>query len=74
MKNNEVSGKHNNGANVLLFPFPTSGHIIPLLDLANHLINHNLNITILVTKPFILPLLDPIRAIRSSNSIQTLVL
>ncbi|KAF3664079.1 hypothetical protein FXO38_10311 [Capsicum annuum] len=70
----EFSGNHNSGAHVFLFPFPTSGHIIPLLDLANHLINHNVNLTILVTTPLILPLLEPIRATHSSNSIQTLVL
>ncbi|XP_009590717.1 UDP-glycosyltransferase 89B2-like [Nicotiana tomentosiformis] len=61
------------GAQVLLFPFPTAGHIIPLLDLANHLINHHLKLTILVT-PQNLPLLEPIRAIHPSDSIQTLCL
>lgn len=69
----EFSGDNNGGAHVLLFPFPTSGHIIPLLDLANHLINHRLKLTILVTPPN-LPLLEPIRAIHPSDSIQTLVL
>lgn len=69
----EFSGDYNGGAHVLLFPFPTSGHIIPLLDLVNHLINHGLKLTILVT-PLLLPLIEPIRAIHPSDSIQTLVL
>ncbi|MCD7447900.1 hypothetical protein HAX54_035831 [Datura stramonium] len=69
----EFSGDNNGGTHVLLFPFPTSGHIIPLLDLANHLINHRLKLTILVTPPN-LPLLKSFRAIHPSDSIQTLVL
>ncbi|KAH0709780.1 hypothetical protein KY290_011188 [Solanum tuberosum] len=70
----EFSGDNNGGgAHILLFPYPTSGHIIPLLDLANHLINHGLKLTILVT-PLNLPLIEPIQAIHPSNSIQTLIL
>ncbi|XP_055802572.1 flavonol 3-O-glucosyltransferase UGT89B1-like [Solanum dulcamara] len=69
----EFSGDNNSGTHVLLFPFPTSGHIIPLLDLANHLINHSLKLTILVT-PLVLPLIEPIQEIHPSDSIQTLVL
>ncbi|GAA0167016.1 glycosyltransferase [Lithospermum erythrorhizon] len=62
-----------NGAHILLFPFPTSGHIIPILDLANQLLYRGLTITILVT-PENLKLLDPLVSTHSSNTLHTLVI
>ncbi|CDO98534.1 unnamed protein product [Coffea canephora] len=63
----------NQSPHVLLFPYPTAGHVIPLLDLANLLLTKGLTITILVTPPN-LPLLDPLLSTHPSTSIQRLVL
>ncbi|XP_057958100.1 UDP-glycosyltransferase 89B2-like [Malania oleifera] len=60
------------GAHVLLCPFPASGHIIPLLDLARHLLIRGLTLTIWVT-PANLPLLQPLLSSHPS-SLQPLVL
>ncbi|XP_062159017.1 UDP-glycosyltransferase 89B2-like [Alnus glutinosa] len=43
---------------VLAYPYPTAGHIIPLLDLTRELLTRGLTVTVLVT-PNNLPLLDP---------------
>ncbi|KAJ7956524.1 UDP-glycosyltransferase [Quillaja saponaria] len=58
---------------ILIYPFPTSGHIIPFLDLTNQLLTRSgLYVTVLVT-PQNLPLLDPLLAAHPS-SLQSLVL
>eukprot|EP00262_Sarcandra_glabra_P010507 TRINITY_DN2579_c0_g1_i1.p1 TRINITY_DN2579_c0_g1~~TRINITY_DN2579_c0_g1_i1.p1 ORF type:complete len:476 (+),score=29.59 TRINITY_DN2579_c0_g1_i1:61-1488(+) len=60
-----------NGAHILVFPFPAQGHMIPLLDLTHQLAARGLTITILVT-PKNLPLLHPL--LTHNPTIQTLVL
>ncbi|XP_047317605.1 flavonol 3-O-glucosyltransferase UGT89B1-like [Impatiens glandulifera] len=60
-------------AHILVFPFPSPGHIIPLLDLIRQLLNHGLTITVLVTPSF-LSLLDPLISSTSSLQFHTLVL
>ncbi|XP_052179289.1 flavonol 3-O-glucosyltransferase UGT89B1-like [Diospyros lotus] len=61
-------------AHVLLCPFPTSGHIIPMLDMASLLLSRGLKLTVLVT-PTLLHLLDPVISRHaSSGSVQPLVL
>ncbi|KAB1212781.1 UDP-glycosyltransferase 89B1 [Morella rubra] len=37
------------GVHILVYPYPTSGHIIPLLDLTQRLLSRDLTVTILVT-------------------------
>ncbi|XP_073139970.1 UDP-glycosyltransferase 89B2 [Henckelia pumila] len=37
------------GAHILVFPYPAQGHMIPLLDFTHHLATRGLTITILVT-------------------------
>lgn len=59
------------GVNILVFPYPAQGHMIPLLDLTHQLAIRGLTITILVT-PRNLPLLNPL--LSSHPSINTLVL
>ena len=61
------------GAHILVYPFPTSGHIIPLLDLTNRLLTLGLNVTVLITQNN-LPLLDSLNANHPSTSLQSLVL
>ncbi|WJX88092.1 hypothetical protein P8452_70214 [Trifolium repens] len=34
---------------LIAYPFPTSGHIIPLIDLTKNLITRNINVTVLLT-------------------------
>ena len=58
-------------AHVLLCPFPASGHIIPILDLATRLLSHGLNVTVLVT-PSNLPLIDSLLS-KYPSSFQSLV-
>ncbi|KAK9996307.1 hypothetical protein SO802_020993 [Lithocarpus litseifolius] len=58
-------------AHLLIFPYPTQGHMIPLLDLAHQLLLHNFTITILIT-PKNLHLLNSILSIHAS--IKTLIL
>eukprot|EP00262_Sarcandra_glabra_P010513 TRINITY_DN2579_c0_g3_i1.p1 TRINITY_DN2579_c0_g3~~TRINITY_DN2579_c0_g3_i1.p1 ORF type:complete len:482 (+),score=38.01 TRINITY_DN2579_c0_g3_i1:61-1506(+) len=60
-----------NGAHILVFPFPAQGHMIPLLDLTHQLAARGLTITILVT-PKNLPLLHPL--LTQNPTIQTVVL
>lgn len=60
-----------NGAHILVFPYPAQGHMIPLLDLAHQLALRNLTITILVT-PKNLHFLKPL--LTRHPSIQPLVL
>lgn len=60
-------------AHILLFPYPASGHIIPLIDLAGHLLTRGLTVTILVT-PARLPLLQPLVSTHPPSSLQPLVL
>ncbi|XP_040997672.1 UDP-glycosyltransferase 89B2-like [Juglans microcarpa x Juglans regia] len=47
-----------NGLHIAAYPFPSSDHIIPLLDLANHLLTRGLTVTVFVTTSN-LPLLQP---------------
>lgn len=61
------------GAHVLVYPFPSSGHIIPLLDLTHRLLTLGLNVTVLITQNN-LPLLDSLNANHPSTSLQSLVL
>lgn len=58
---------------VLLIPFHTSGHIIPLLDLADKLLSRNFTVTVLVT-PSNLPLLQLLQSVYSPEFLRTLVL
>ncbi|XP_028753776.1 flavonol 3-O-glucosyltransferase UGT89B1-like [Neltuma alba] len=44
---------------VLAYPFPSSGHIIPLLDLAKRIVSRRVYVTVLITPPN-LPLLQPL--------------
>ncbi|KAF7806298.1 flavonol 3-O-glucosyltransferase UGT89B1-like [Senna tora] len=44
---------------VLVYPFPSSGHVIPLLDLAKRLVSRGLYVTVLIT-PANFPLLQPL--------------
>ncbi|KAL5061628.1 hypothetical protein RYX36_023365 [Vicia faba] len=34
---------------LLAYPFPSSGHVIPLIDLSKILVSHNIHVTVLVT-------------------------
>ncbi|XP_018823959.2 UDP-glycosyltransferase 89B2-like [Juglans regia] len=47
-----------NGLHIAAYPFPSSDHIIPLLDLANCLLTRGLTVTVFVTTSN-LPLLQP---------------
>ncbi|KAG6627278.1 flavonol 3-O-glucosyltransferase UGT89B1-like [Carya illinoinensis] len=47
-----------NGVHIVAYPYPTSGHIIPLLDLTHRLLTRGLTVTVFVT-PSHLPLLQP---------------
>ncbi|XP_040997674.1 UDP-glycosyltransferase 89B2-like [Juglans microcarpa x Juglans regia] len=47
-----------NGVHIAAYPYPTSGHIIPLLDLAHRLLTRGLTVTVFVTTSN-LPLLQP---------------
>ncbi|GAB4827961.1 hypothetical protein Ancab_034846 [Ancistrocladus abbreviatus] len=70
-ENNQTSPPH-----LLLFPFPSKGHTIPLLDLAHRLLtrhSRHLTITVLLTPPN-LPLLQPLLSLHRSSSLQTLIL
>ncbi|XP_058194869.1 UDP-glycosyltransferase 89B2-like [Rhododendron vialii] len=58
-------------AHILVYPFPASGHIIPLLDLTRLLLTRGLTVTVLVS-PSHLPLLQPL--LSSHASVQPLVL
>ncbi|XP_078151403.1 flavonol 3-O-glucosyltransferase UGT89B1-like [Carex rostrata] len=58
---------------VLIIPFPSQGHLLPLLDLVHHLSVRGLSLTIAVT-PANLPLLSPLLAKCPPNSIKTLVI
>ncbi|XVE56750.1 hypothetical protein DITRI_Ditri04bG0036000 [Diplodiscus trichospermus] len=60
------------GAHILVYPFPTSGHIIPFLDLTHQLLTRGLTVTVLVT-PNNLHLLDPLLSRHVSSSLQHLV-
>ncbi|GMQ11067.1 hypothetical protein CsSME_00053835 [Camellia sinensis var. sinensis] len=63
----------NSDAHILVYPFPTPGHIISLLDLTRLLVTRGLTITVLVS-PSHLPLLQPILSSHLSSFIQPLVL
>jgi hypothetical protein len=60
------------GPHILAYPYPDSGHIIPLLDLIHRLLARGLKVTVLIN-PDNLPLLHPLLSIHPS-SIQPLVL
>ncbi|XP_057479150.1 UDP-glycosyltransferase 89B2-like [Actinidia eriantha] len=68
-----TNSDHGNSAHILVFPYPSLGHIIPLLDLTHLLLTRGLTVTVLVT-PVHLPLLDPLLSGHPSTSIQPLVL
>ncbi|KAL4566440.1 hypothetical protein LXL04_030555 [Taraxacum kok-saghyz] len=51
---------------LLVYPFPTSGHIIPLLDLTDLLLRRGLTITVIIS-PANLPLLDPLLSSHPSS-------
>ncbi|XVF49881.1 hypothetical protein PTKIN_Ptkin04bG0051800 [Pterospermum kingtungense] len=61
------------GAHILVYPFPSSGHIIPFLDLTDRFLTRGLTVTVLVT-PNNLHLLDPLLFRHASSSLQPLVL
>ncbi|KAK3026854.1 hypothetical protein RJ639_042354 [Escallonia herrerae] len=63
----------NNGAHILVYPYPALGHIIPLLDLTHLLLTRGLHVTVLLA-PTHLPLLDPLLSTHPSTSLQALVL
>jgi UDP:flavonoid glycosyltransferase YjiC (YdhE family) len=46
------------GVHIVVYPYPTAGHIIPILDLTQRLLTRGLTVTVLVTTNN-LPLLDP---------------
>ncbi|XP_031287592.1 UDP-glycosyltransferase 89B2-like [Pistacia vera] len=57
---------------ILVYPYPASGHIIPLLDLTHRLLSRGLNVTVLLT-PNTVSLLDPLLSSRYSSSLQSLI-
>ncbi|GMI97108.1 UDP-glucosyl transferase 89B1 [Hibiscus trionum] len=61
------------GQHILVYPFPTAGHIIPFIDLTHRLLNRGLTVTILVT-PKNLHLLDPLRTRHASSSLRHMLL
>ncbi|KAJ0047528.1 hypothetical protein Pint_16317 [Pistacia integerrima] len=61
------------GAHILVYPYPASGHIIPLLDLTHRLLTRGLNVTVVIT-PNNSSLLHPLLSSYPSSSLQTLVL
>ncbi|XP_031287604.1 flavonol 3-O-glucosyltransferase UGT89B1-like [Pistacia vera] len=61
------------GAHILVYPYPASGHIIPLLDLTHSLLTRGLNVTVVIT-PNNSSLLHPLLSSYPSSSLQTLVL
>jgi phage terminase large subunit-like protein len=63
----------NGGAHVLVYPYPSSGHIIPLLDLTHQFLTRGLTVTVIVT-PENNSLLDPLKSCHVSSSLHTLVL
>ncbi|XP_058201238.1 UDP-glycosyltransferase 89B2-like [Rhododendron vialii] len=67
-------GSSSSGARILVFPYPTPGHIIALIDLTRLLLTRGLTVTVLVT-PNHLPLLQPLlSSTHASTSIHPLVL
>ncbi|KAH7851597.1 hypothetical protein Vadar_013973 [Vaccinium darrowii] len=60
-------------AHILVYPFPTSGHIIPLLDLTSLLLTRGLTVTVLLSANH-LPLLEPLLSTHASTTIQPLIL
>ncbi|EEF47700.1 flavonol 3-O-glucosyltransferase UGT89B1 [Ricinus communis] len=61
------------GAHILVFPFSSSGHVIPLLDLTRSLLNRGLVITVVITTDN-LPLLNPLLSSHSPTQLHHLVL
>ncbi|TXG70902.1 hypothetical protein EZV62_005837 [Acer yangbiense] len=57
---------------ILLYPFPDSGHIIPLLDLTRLLLTRGLTVTVSVTSEN-LPLLDPLLSRHASSLVPLLL-
>ena len=66
----ELTKKMNN-AHILVIPYPSPGHLLPLMELVNQLAIRGLTITIQIT-PKNLPILQPLLSIHPS--IETLVL
>ena len=54
------------GAHILAYTYPTSGHIIPLLDLTHQLLRRGLTVTVVVI-PTNLPLLQPLLSLHPSS-------
>ncbi|XAR63847.1 hypothetical protein NMG60_11023965 [Bertholletia excelsa] len=61
------------GSHILVYPFPSPGHIIPLLDLTHLLLTRGMNVTFLVI-PNDLPLLKPLLFAHPSTSFRPLLL
>ncbi|KAK8483728.1 hypothetical protein V6N11_009112 [Hibiscus sabdariffa] len=61
------------GRHILVYPFPTAGHIIPFIDLTHRLLIRGLTVTILVT-PKNLHLLHPLQTRHASSSLNHLLL
>ncbi|WCJ35788.1 UDP-glycosyltransferase 89B2 [Euphorbia peplus] len=58
---------------ILVYPFQSSGHIIPLLDLTHRLLHRGLTVTVIVT-PNNLPLLNPFISTYPSSQFHHLAL
>ncbi|PON36167.1 UDP-glucuronosyl/UDP-glucosyltransferase [Parasponia andersonii] len=61
-----------NGSHVLVYPLPSLGHVIPLLDLTHRLLTRGFTVTVLVT-PKELPLLQPLISTHSSSFLKPFV-
>ncbi|KAB1212779.1 UDP-glycosyltransferase 89A2 [Morella rubra] len=61
------------GVHILFYPYPTSDHIIPLLNLTQRLLIRGLSVTVLVT-PDNLPLLEPYLSTNPSSFKQLVLL
>ncbi|GLT76552.1 hypothetical protein SLA2020_482050 [Shorea laevis] len=61
------------GAHILVYPFQSAGHIIPVLDLTHRFLTRGLTVTVVVTRNN-LSLLDPLFSRHPSSSLQSLVL
>ncbi|KAM7279331.1 hypothetical protein ACFE04_006465 [Oxalis oulophora] len=66
------NGSSSSSAHVLIYPYPASGHIIPLLDLTHQLLTRGLTVTVIVD-PSNESLLHPIKS-RHVFNFNTLIL
>ncbi|GMH27230.1 hypothetical protein Nepgr_029073 [Nepenthes gracilis] len=65
---NEIHRQH-----LLILPYPSTSHVIPLLDLTHRLLTGGLTVTLLATPPLI-PLLRPLLSLHPPPFLQTLLL